>query len=251
MPTLTLVQGGAFAPSSTMDAAFESFRRDRDDDDLCTPMWLWVVVGTVAPIVLDPCSNPWAYPVAPIKLERDSKPDGLNADWAELVKLELGRRGVVYVNPPYARGHLEPWAWKCATEARTGLEVVMLSPVAPTTAWWRLARRSCDAVAYLDRRIQFEGGDHRQGMIDSAVWYWGAHPGAFLEAFSGIADVRVFDGPREPLPIERPPAPPPRKPKKKKRKPTGRGVARSTPKKPKKKKPTPARPGIAKVRRIK
>lgn len=221
-PTLELIPGGLYGASSAMDDAFAALVRDRDDDDLCTPAWLWAVIGSIAPIALDPCSNPWAQP-APARLDRDSRPDGLAADWAELANVPIGARGLVYVNPPYARGHLIAWAYKCAEEARRGVEIVALTPVAPTTAWWRLARYSCDALGYLDRRVQFEGGPMRQGMIDSAVWYWGAHAGQFLEAFRAIADVRVFDAPRAPLPLERPPAPPPRAPKTPKRKPTGRG----------------------------
>lgn len=238
-PNLTVIQGGAYRASSAMSDAFADFARDRDDDDLCTPAWLWAVVGSIAPIHLDPCSNPWAQP-APVRLDRESKPDGLDADWSQLVPLELGRR-LVYVNPPYARGHLIAWAYKCATMARLGLEVVLLTPVAPTTEWWRLARYACDGVAYLNRRVAFEGGGHKQGMIDSAAFYFGAHAGAFMHAFAPIADVRTFDGPRPPLPESAPPRPPPRMPKKPKRKPTGRGRA------PAKPKPT-KRPSVAKVK---
>lgn len=249
MTALHLVPSG-FVPSRTMDAAFEQLQRDRDDDDLCTPAWLWAVIDSVSPIVLDPCSNPWAQQ-APIMLERDHKPNGLEADWSALIG---GRRGQVYANSPYGRGHLIAWAHKCATEATCGVEITQLTPVAPTTKWWKIARHTCDAMAYLDRRVAFEGGTEKTGLIDSAVFYWGPHAGRFRDTFAPLADVRVFDGARLWIgDVERPPPPPPRAPKKKKRKPLGR-VAKAkkqrkrTPAKRAPSKAKPKRPGVAKVR---
>jgi hypothetical protein len=158
-------------------------------DSLCTPAWLWgIVAGHLGEIVCDPCACPSSTVEAPVRHfgPQAGGVDGLAVDWPTYE----GSLGPVFVNCPYGRGHLRPWARKCVAEAARGAEVVLLVPVSPSTVWWQSCLPTVRAVAYLNDRVRFDGGHHGSGMFDSALLYWGPRPHLFLHAFAAFADGR-------------------------------------------------------------
>jgi len=162
--------------------------RIRTNNDLNTPAWLIVRVEQIEPIALDPCSNPWSK-VGALRRLQGSGPgdDGLTADW-----LQDGMGGLVFVNPPYGRGHMRQWAQKIANEARAGCEIIALVKGDFSTAWWRTLRGEAAAIGYVRERIAFEGGEHGSGNFASALFYFGPRAHLFAHMFADVADVRVL-----------------------------------------------------------
>jgi len=161
----------------------------RTNNNLCTPEWIWRrIVEHLGPIELDPCSNEWSSVPANTRFSGPAHGcvDGLTVSW-------IACGGLVYVNPPYGRGHLRQWAQKCVAEAVGGVEIVALVPCSPDTAWWQSCLPTVRAIAYLRSRVSFEGGEHGSGSFASALLYWGDRPHLFLHAFGdALADGRFF-----------------------------------------------------------
>lgn len=162
----------------------------RTPNDHCTPAAVLEVVQAFAPIVLDPCANPWSLVPAESWCSSHDGGDGLALPWEPF-------QGLVFVNPPYGRGQILPWVRKAALEADIGAEVVMLVPCSPETAWSRLARVTCDAYVTWDARIAFEGAGGQGMKGPSRLYYWG--PRAYLFAHvlhDRAAEVYVSTRPR-------------------------------------------------------
>ena len=163
---------------------------ERTTNDLNTPEWLWSkIIGALGYIALDPCSNEWS--TVPSACRYDGvHVDGLTAPWGS---------GPVFVNPPYGRGHLRPWASKVVAEAANGCEIVLLVPCSPDTAWWQSCLHSVRCIAYLNKRVAFGGGKHGSGEFASALLYFGPRPYAFAHEFANVADIRLMGGHTPPL----------------------------------------------------
>lgn len=161
-------------------------RRVRTKDDLCTPIEVLERVRKVNRIALDPCSNEWSTVGARAEWSRDDGIDGLARPWRP-------RSGLVYANPPYSRGYLNPWAQKIVREARARIEIVALTPVSVSTVWWYLLREAADARCDVDHRIAFDGGTEGTGRIDSCLWYFGPNTDRFCEAFADFGEVRRYE----------------------------------------------------------
>lgn len=153
-------------------------------DHLGSPAYILDRVYALGPVALDPCGGPNSQVIAAITCTPDSEIDGLALDWSAVTfDLWCGlhfRRGVVYVNCPYGRGHLDPWTTKIAEEAAEGCEVVSLLPLDPTTAWWKRMTSTAAARVLIGHRVQFVGGSHKSGSIKSALFYHGTRPHLFL-----------------------------------------------------------------------
>src|SRR5690606_21463454 len=134
-----------------------------------------------------PCSNPWSIVPARIALDGSPGRDGLAADWAA-----LAGDSVVYVNPPYGRGHMPRWAEKIALEASRGVEAVALVKSDHSTDWWRVLMAAADARCELDERVQFLGGQHSAGTFPSTVFYLGHRPYRFAEVFEVSGHVEIL-----------------------------------------------------------
>jgi hypothetical protein len=113
-------------------------------NDHRTPEPVLRVIRDYAPILLDPCSNPWSTVDALHSFSKHNGGDGLAAPWAPFVDAP-DIDGIVYCNPPYGTGLILPWVHKAADEAAHGVETLMLVPCSPETAWARAARTFCSA----------------------------------------------------------------------------------------------------------
>ena len=163
---------------------------ERGNDDLGTPEWILDLVRQMGPIGLDPCSNEWSTVGAMDEFVLAEGWDGLSADWAEAVNaLHLDEPGCVFVNPPYSKPL--PWAKKIASECR-GLTVFALVKCAPSTRWWKVLMSVASARVDFHKRITFEGGAHKSGMMDSTMFYAGPSPYLFAHIFSPHGEVRVY-----------------------------------------------------------
>lgn len=160
----------------------------RTPNDHCTPAAVLEVVQAFAPIVLDPCANPWSLVPAESWCSAHDGGDGLALPWESF-------GGLVYVNPPYGRGHLRQWVAKAALEADIGAEVIMLVPCSPETSWSRHALATCDAYVTWDSRIAFEGAGGQGMKGPSRLYYWGPSKYLFAHTFEPhAAEVYVSTG---------------------------------------------------------
>lgn len=167
-------------------------------DHLGTPEYILDRVYALGPVALDPCSGPNSQVIAAITCTPDSEIDGLAMDWSAVpFNLWCGghfRRGVVYVNCPYGRGHLGPWTTKIVAEASKGCEIVSLLPLDPTTKWWKRMTSTAQARVMIDHRVQFVGGSHKSGSIKSALFYHGTRPRLFLHHCGVMGEKTLLGG---------------------------------------------------------
>jgi site-specific DNA-methyltransferase (adenine-specific) len=151
--------------------------------DWCTPEQELALVRALAPIGLDPCSNPRSIVFATTAwTEAD---DGLSRSW--------NGHGLVYVNPPYGRRTLPVWAQKCAAEGESS-EVVVLVPARTDTVWFQqnFAPPAATGVCFRRGRIRFLGA--RAGAtFPSAYVYFGKRPRAFAHVFGRVGRLWMTD----------------------------------------------------------
>jgi phage N-6-adenine-methyltransferase len=155
-------------------------------DDWQTPAVVLDRVRQVAPIALDPCTtraNPTGALVTCVErvsMREACIVDGLAQDWCALLAITR-TPGLVFANPPYSRGSLDPWTAKCRAEAKRGAEVIALVPVDTSTVWWQ--DNIVDAtVCFWRGRLRFVGADG-PAPFASAICYWGRRATTFRRAF--------------------------------------------------------------------
>lgn len=156
-------------------------------DHYCTPGWFLDRVRRVGPIALDPCAGPPGWTGATVELRLDREEDGLVEPWAP-----IAAGGLVFVNPPYGRGHPPLWATKVAAEVDLGTEVLALVRGNLGTGWWQdLYAPRLAAFCVPRGRIAFvdpatgkpeDGG----GRFDSMVAYFGDRTHRFRAAFGDL-----------------------------------------------------------------
>lgn len=78
--------------------------------------------------------------------------DALSSDWC----LRAGRRGAVWLNPPYGRG-VGAWIQKAYEEAQNGLTVVCLIFARTDTKWWHDWAMKAHEIRLLRGRVRFQG----------------------------------------------------------------------------------------------
>ncbi len=104
------------------DAAKSLFKGGQArEQTVLTPEWLLSALG---PIEIDPCTTEENPTKARVYYTESS--NGLAQSW--------NTNGLVYVNPPY--GQLQVWMEKCATETKTGTDIVALVPFRPQRQWF-------------------------------------------------------------------------------------------------------------------
>ncbi len=124
---------------------------EQGKDDLCTPFWITDAIAEAGPIILDPCGNAWSTVPADVTWTHPEH-DGLAEPWRRDVP------GIVFVNPPYGRGHLRKWVRKAVDEAQLPCRcVALLMPADPSTRAYQIARDAAVAAVTFGQRIRFHG----------------------------------------------------------------------------------------------
>lgn len=152
--------------------------------DWQTPEVILELVRQLGPIILDPCTSA----DNPCEALRTFTYGGLDRDWRKSTDV-----GIVYVNPPYGR-QLTFWVQKAIEESLRDVEIVLLTPARPDTAWYDRARTFCKAYCEIKGRLTFKGAPSC-APFPSAVHYWGQRPYLFAHVFSSIGRVGVRSWP--------------------------------------------------------
>jgi hypothetical protein len=141
-------------------------------EDWRTPPEVVTLVAQVfgGQIDLDPCASVEGLPLAAENWSVELGHDGLTKPWA----------GTVYVNPPF--GTLRAWAEKCAAEAATGAEVILLMPARTDTRAWHQHVSTASAVVLWRGRLTFVGAPS-VAPFPVALVYWGPRIQRFREVF--------------------------------------------------------------------
>lgn len=146
-----------------------------------TPDWLLDCVRNVGPIVLDPCTDGTNPTKAEHIRTEQCDPDGLATDWADF-------KGLVYVNPPYGRGHMVPWTHKILIEAHRGVEIIALTRGDTSTGWASFLLTEADRICF-PPRIKFKGATGSPNFA-SLIFYFGPNTTAFRHAFFNVGPIR-------------------------------------------------------------
>ena len=159
--------------------------------DLCTPDWiLELALGCIGAreFDLDAASNPNSIVPARTHLvdpDRDwgGLPEGFHPvsglhSWAGFSS--------VWVNPPYRRDLNPTWAKHVAKQAKLGIPIIGLVPVAISEVWWEPYWRA-EHLAFLSTRVRHVGEPH-SATFPQAIVGWNLP--RFAEAWKCIARVR-------------------------------------------------------------
>jgi hypothetical protein len=134
-------------------------------------------VRAIAPIALDPCTEP-DNPTGAVRwITAEDEPDGLQAPWHEMVA-----GGLTYANYPYGRGLLA-WADKARREAVLNCETISLVPARTDTRWFTRLTQHARVVCFWRGRITFRGAA-AGAPFPSAFVYHGWRPERFVEVFA-------------------------------------------------------------------
>ena len=142
----------------------------------CTPADVLDRVRRIAPIALDPCTEPH-NPCGADRFytERDN---GLIQPWMSLT----------YCNFPYSGA--KSWAAKMATEAALGVAIVALVAARPDTRWWRTLWDASDVMCFWRGRLTF-GDAKSPAPFPSALFGLNVSQRRFRQAFGDAAEVVV------------------------------------------------------------
>lgn len=157
------------------------------DNEWYTPAeYITAARNVMGAIDLDPASNQTANEVVGaadfFSLERN----GLRQEWA----------GRVWMNPPYARPHIDNFCAKLAEDFTEGrvTEACVLTNNATETGWFHLLGTVATAVCLPRRRIRFWHPDKENAapLQGQSVLYLGENVEAFMREFSAFGLVAVF-----------------------------------------------------------
>lgn len=180
-----------------------------------TPESVLERVRQLGPIGLDPFTET-DNPVG-AELIYTLAEDAYEQHWAVDVR-ELAAAPLIYVNPPYSRGHLPRVEKKIAEELEVDeddLEIVLLVPCDPSTLWYERMRETASSKCDWAGRIRFNipAGLVGQPRLDrlgnprgsvwsadatagargpSTLWYYGPRPHLFCHLFQDHGHVRVL-----------------------------------------------------------
>ncbi len=147
-------------PKSVVDAILQALGRDRFDIDPCAP------------------ADGGGHVEAATRFTE--KDDGLVQKWD----------GVMFVNPPYARGVTGKWARRCHHSVESGEAkiVIGLYPARVGTVWChRHVFRALAPVLFFSRRLHFGDGG-TPAPFDSMLVLWGADEATVAAIAAGFPD---------------------------------------------------------------
>lgn len=158
----------------------------KPSDRRLTPEWLLDCVldyfgGSIG---LDPCTEPYN----PLLAQRYLIVRGLEVDWLSA----CGPSRTVWVNPPWSSR--APWDQACLEASNQGLDVLTISSVDFTTAWWQALERTASARVDLHRRVKCLDPDTGRMMKvarSCSVWAFSASSAAdrLDRAFGAVGSV--------------------------------------------------------------
>jgi phage N-6-adenine-methyltransferase len=152
--------------------------------DWNTPPEIVAKVRELGPIYLDPCSN--ANSVVGAKVAAVEDDDGLRLSW----RAPPGE--VVFVNPPYGRGKVRPFAEKFAEDAHArASHLIALVPARVETKWFATFADSASAWCAVRGRLRFlvDGKLADPAPFPSAILYAGPEPRRFAEVFGELGAI--------------------------------------------------------------
>jgi hypothetical protein len=126
-------------------------------------------------IGLDPASNAASLVGARVEWFRDRDGDSLVRDWSG--------HGLVYVNPPYSRQSLPPWASAIAYNASRGVEIIALVPMRSDTAWFETMAEAASRLCFWHGRLRFSGAT-AGAPFPSGLFYFGWRGQQFEHIFA-------------------------------------------------------------------
>lgn len=137
-----------------------------------------VILGGIG---LDPASCREAQEVVKAKVFWTSHDDALARDWGA-----AGAR-TVWLNPPYSRALIAPFAKKFLQEldAASFEEALVLVNASVCATWWQDLARRAQLIAYPPSRLAFRQpgtGEQRGNLYDSSMMYFGAPEDAQMVA---------------------------------------------------------------------
>lgn len=127
-------------------------------------------------IDLDPASSEVANRTVQAARFFTAEDDGLAQEWP------VGR---IWMNPPYAKGLIEPFARRLADEVAGGSDAIVLVNNATETEWFQVIGAACSAMCFPKARVRFLDPDGIPGspLQGQVVLYCGPNAAAFEAAF--------------------------------------------------------------------
>ena len=137
--------------------------------DYGTPAW---IIEELGPFDLDVAASPENAKAPKYYTEAQ---DGLTQLW---------REDRVWCNPPYK--NIMPWVKRVSTDLLTFefIELFLLVPATPSTAWFKKAYDLCTGLWFADHRLKFDGGASTARQ-DHCIFYFNPE---------GIGEKTVFIG---------------------------------------------------------
>lgn len=132
-------------------------------DKWMTPPHIFEKLNNEFHFTLDPCASEGDNWVLCPKNFNGWNINGLGASW---------RREIAFVNPPYSRGNIDNWAYKCYKESQLGVLVVGLFPVSTSANWWHEWVIGKAELRFVNKRIRFVGAKYT-APFSSVIIIWG------------------------------------------------------------------------------
>ena len=129
-------------------------------------------------IELDPASSEIAQQTVKAGRYFTKEDDGLSQEWA----------GKVWMNPPYAKGDIEPFVAKLVAEFQSGnvKAAIMLTNNSADTEWFHKAASHANAICLTRGRIKFEDPNSDRGapLQGQAYFYFGPGVKKFVSLYA-------------------------------------------------------------------
>jgi phage N-6-adenine-methyltransferase len=136
-------------------------------------------------IELDPASSDIAQETVKAERYYTKEQDGLAQEWG----------GNVWMNPPYAKGDIEPFVAKLVAEYLAGnvKAAIMLTNNSADTEWFHKAAAHATAICLTRGRIKFEdpNSDRAAPLQGQAFFYFGPHVKKFASMYATAGAVVV------------------------------------------------------------
>ena len=144
-----------------------------------TPAVVLDRVRKIAPIALDPCTEPH-NPCEAVRFYT-AKHDALSLAWQPV--------GLTFINAPYST--MAAWADKIVAEAaQWPVPFIVLCAARVDTGWWRTLMAVADVVAFWRGRLRF-GDAKSSAPFPSAVFGLNVSQRRFRAAFGDVAEVVI------------------------------------------------------------